>query len=155
ETVCHDAVTNEKIGRIVCWEVTVPDGEDRFHKRYRERLDRQLTWDTYASSYDRVLNVMPYYREVVDRHRLALAATTPGLVADLGAGTGNLVEVLIKAGRRVTAVDSSRAMLDKLRSKPVLAAEIGNRLTVIEGSAEFLPMISEASFAGVSILLAL
>jgi ubiquinone/menaquinone biosynthesis C-methylase UbiE len=46
-------------------------------------------------------------------------------------------------------------MLDKLRSKPALAAEIGKRLSVIEASAEFLPMIAEASFAGVSVLLAL
>jgi ubiquinone/menaquinone biosynthesis C-methylase UbiE len=155
QTVCHDAVTNKMIGRIVSWEVTAPDGEDRFHKKYREKLDRQLTWDTYASSYDRVLNVMPYYRDTVDRHRAALAATAPGPLVDLGAGTGNLAEVLVKAGRQVTAVDSSRAMLDKLRSKPALAAEIGNRLTVIEASAEFLPMMSDASFAGVSILLAL
>jgi ubiquinone/menaquinone biosynthesis C-methylase UbiE len=73
----------------------------------------------------------------------------------LGAGTGNLAEVLVKTGCQVTAVDNSRAMLDKLRSKPALAAEIGKRLTVIEDSAEFLPMISDASFAGVSILLAL
>jgi ubiquinone/menaquinone biosynthesis C-methylase UbiE len=52
-------------------------------------------------------------------------------------------------------VDNSRAMVDKLRSKPALAAEIGKRLTVIEASAEFLPMIADASFAGASILLAL
>ena len=155
ETVYHDAVTNKVIGRIVSWEVVVANGEDWFHKRYREALDHQLTWDMYASSYDRVLNLMPYYREVVDRHRAALVVTTPGPVVDLGAGTGNLAEVLVKAGCHVTAVDNSRAMLDKLRSKRALAAEVGKRLTVIEASAEFLPMISDATFAGVSILLAL
>jgi ubiquinone/menaquinone biosynthesis C-methylase UbiE len=155
ETVCHDAVTNEMIGRIVSWEVTAPDGENRFHKRYRETLDHQLTWDTYASSYDRILSVMPYYREVVERHRAALAAAIAGPLADLGAGTGNLAQALAKTGRQVTAVDNSRAMLDKLRSKPALAGKIGKRLTVIEASAEFLPMLADASFAGVSILLAL
>src|SRR5262249_20799009 len=131
------------------------DGKDWFHKKYRERRDHQLTWDIYASSYDRILNLMPYYREVVDRHRAALTATAPGPLADLGAGTGNLAEVLISTGRPVTVVDNSRAMLDKLRSKSALAAEIGKRLTVIEASAECLPMITAASFAGVSILLAL
>src|SRR5262245_52507016 len=155
ETVCHDPATSKVIGRIVFWEVIPADGEDWFHKKYRARLDHQLTWDTYASSYDRVLNLMPYYQEVVERHREALAATAPGPVIDLGAGTGNLAEVLIRTGRQVTVVDNSRAMLDKLRSKPAMAGEVGKRLTVIEASAEFLPMIADAAFAGVSILLAL
>ena len=155
ETMCHDPATSKAIGRIVSWEVIAADGEDWFHKRYRERLDHQLTWDTYAASYDRVLNLMPYYREVVERHRAALAATVPGPIVDLGAGTGNLAEALMSTGRQVTVVDNSRAMVDKLRSKPALAAEMGKRLTVIEASAEFLPMIADASFAGASILLAL
>jgi ubiquinone/menaquinone biosynthesis C-methylase UbiE len=155
QTMCHDPATSKLVGRIVSWAVVPADGEDWFHKKYRERLDHQLTWDTYASSYDRVLNLMPYYRDVVERHRAALAATVAGPLADLGAGTGNLAEALISTGRQVTVVDNSRAMLDKLRSKPALAAEIGKRLTVIEASAEFLPMIADASFAGVSVLLAL
>jgi ubiquinone/menaquinone biosynthesis C-methylase UbiE len=155
ETECYDPGTSKMIGRIVAWEMTPADGEDWFYKRYRERLGRQLTWDTYASSYDRILNLMPYYREVVDRHLAALAATARGPVADLGAGTGNLVEELVRTDREIMAVDNSRAMLDKLRSKSALAAEIGRRLTVIEANAEFLPMIADASFAGVSILLAL
>lgn len=155
ETVCHAPAASTAIGRIISWEVTQADGDDGFHKKYRERLDHQLTWDTYASSYDRILNLMPYYREVVDRHRGALAATAPGPVVDLGAGTGNLAEALVRAGFQVTAVDNSRAMLDKLRSKSDLAAEVGSRLTVIEANAEFLPMIADSSFAGVSILLTL
>src|SRR5262245_3726046 len=153
--MCHDPHTSETIGRIVSWEVIPANGEDWFHKKYRERLDHQLTWDTYAASYDRVLNLMPYYREDVERHRASLAATAPGPLVDLGAGTGNLAEALISTGRQLTVVDNSRAMVDKLRSKPALAAEIGKRLTVIEASAEFLPMIAGASFTGVSILLAL
>src|SRR5262249_10247068 len=88
ETVCHDPATSKVIGRIVSWEVIPADGEDLFHKKYRERLDHQLTWDTYASSYDRILNLMPYYREVVERHRAALAATVPGPIVDLGRGPG-------------------------------------------------------------------
>ena len=46
-------------------------------------------------------------------------------------------------------------MLDKLRSKPALAAEIDKRLTVIDANAELLPMADDAFFTGVSILLAL
>ena len=156
QIVCGDRASNKTIGRIVTWEVIAADGKDWFHKKYRERRDQQFTWDIYASSYDRVLNLMPYYREVVDRHRVALTATAPGPLVDLGAGTGNLAEVLlISTDRPVTAVDNSRAMLDKLRSKSALSAEIGKRLTVIEASAESLPIIGDGAYAGVSILLAL
>src|SRR5262245_46198308 len=146
ETMCHDPATSKAIGRIVSWEVIPANGEDWFHKKYRERLDHQLTWDTYAASYDRVLNLMPYYREVVERHRAALAATVPGPIVDLGAGTGNLAEALMSTGRQVTVVDNSRAMVDKLRSKPILAAKMGKRLTVIRARAEFLPIDADASF---------
>jgi ubiquinone/menaquinone biosynthesis C-methylase UbiE len=153
QTVCQDSPSGKPIGRIISWEI-LAGGEDWFHGKYRERLDDELTWDTYASSYDRVLNLMPYYRTAVGRHGEALAATSGPLI-DLGGGTGNLAEILIGAGRTVTVVDDSRAMLDKLRSKSALATEIGKRLTVIEASAEHLPMIGDASFAGASILLAL
>ncbi len=155
ETVCHDRRRHQIVGRILSWKMAPPTQEDLFHKSYRESLDHQLTWDTYASSYDRILGIMPYYREVLDRHHAALAATAPGGIADLGAGTGNLAEMLVRTGRELTAVDNSRAMLDKLRSKPGLAAQIGKRLTVIEASAEFLPMLADAAFSGVSILLAM
>src|SRR5262249_41204449 len=156
QIVCDDPATSKTIGRIVSWEVIAADGKDWFHKKYRERHDQQLIWDIYASSYDRILNLMPYYREVVDRHRVALTATAPGPLVDLGAGTGNLAEVLlISTDRAVTVVDNSRAMLHKLRSKSALAAEVNKRLTIIEASAECLPIIGDGAFAGVSILLAL
>lgn len=155
ELFCRGASTENSAGRIIMWKVIMPAGNVQFHERFRASLDHELTWDTYAWSYDPVLTLMPYYQEVVGRHLEALTAADEGPVIDLGTGTGNLVECLILADRTVTAVDSSRAMLDRLRSKPKLAAEIGKRLTVIEESAESLPMIEDASFAGVSILLAL
>ncbi len=155
QLVCRNETAAQPYGRIVFWDVAAPGGSDPFHERFRANLDRQLTWDTYAWSYDRVLNLMPYYQEVVGRHLAALKATDEGPILDLGAGTGNLVEQLILAGRHVTAVDTSRAMLDKLRSKPVLAAEAGKRLAVIEANAEALSMFEDGSFAGVSLLLVL
>ena len=99
----------------------MPGGESRFQEQLNAGLDHTVTWDFYALSYDRILPLMPYYQEVIHRHVDALTTTFPGPVADLGAGTGNLVERLITLGRNVTAVDNSRAMLAKLRSKPVLA----------------------------------
>jgi len=74
-------------------------------------------------------------------------------VLELGAGTGNAVIPVLAAGRRVTAVELSRAMLEKFRSK--LLAEGAPQLTVIEQNAEHLPQLTDSSFDGVSILLAL
>ena len=72
---------------------------------------------------------------------------------DIGAGTGNLVAMLVEVCPRVIAVEHSRAMLDRLRRK--LAGHIGRELEVIEANAERLPRLAGALFGGVSILLSL
>ena len=138
---------------LILWDVVEIDREDALFDRFRELLDRQLTWESYARSYDRILTLMPYYQEVVARHRSALRDSGAGPVIDLGAGTGNLVAQLVGAGVEVVAVDSSRAMLDRLRAK--FRDHSGPGLKVIEASAERLPGLADASFSGASILLAL
>ena len=153
--VCHDPITSGPYAKFFLWDVLVPSCEHAFHEKYRRKLDHQLIWDTYAWSYDRVLPVMPYYVEVLDRHTRVLTGALDGQVMDLGAGTGNLIERVLAAGRQVTAVDNSRAMLDKLRVKPPVRAELRKRLLVIEARAEYLPMVADQSHAAVSLQLAL
>jgi ubiquinone/menaquinone biosynthesis C-methylase UbiE len=153
--VCHDPLTNAMIGQILYWDVAPTLVNDNLHERYRAILNQQLIWDTYAWSYDRILPLMPYYQDVIERHAAFLTASCDGPIIDLGAGTGNLAERLIVEGRSVTAVDSSRAMLERLRSKQALTSVLGTRLTVLEARAESLPIIKDQSFAGVSLLLAL
>jgi len=150
---CHDIATGRSAGALVLWELRAVEREDAFHEWYRKLLDYQLTWDTYARSYDRILPLMPYYREVLDRHLAALKGAGDGPVIDLGAGTGNLVARLVEVCQRVVAVDYSRAMLDHLRRK--LADHVGRGLEVIEANAERLPKLASESFGGVSILLSL
>jgi len=152
---CRDPVRSEKIGQMVFWDVVSFPGSDEFHELYRDRLDHQLIWDTYAWSYDRVLPLVPYYQDVLERHVSVMTSCPDGPVMDLGGGTGNLAERLILADRSVTVVDNSRAMLDKLHSKQVLASAIGTRLTVVEARAQSLPMIEDQSQAAVSLQLAL
>lgn len=142
-------------GQIVFWKPTAFPESEVFRARYRSLLDHQLTWATYAWSYDRILPLMPYYQEVLRRHREVLCGATPGVVIDLGAGTGNLISQLVETGMSVIAVDSSRAMLDRLRSKPALARELGRRVRLIEASATALPMVESDSCSAASILLAL
>jgi SAM-dependent methyltransferase len=55
-----------------------------------------------------------------------LLGTTPRRVLDLGAGTGLLTEVVLRAGHEVVAVDPSPAMLEQLRARlPGVATEVG------------------------------
>jgi ubiquinone/menaquinone biosynthesis C-methylase UbiE len=155
EMIFHSSVTAQLLGRMLLWRIVALDDCDRFHAHYRQLLGHQLTWDTYALSYDRILPLMPYYQEVLGRHLRVLGMAPEGPIIDLGAGTGNLVEKLLHKGRSVTAIDSSRAMLDRLRDKIAAAPEVGKRLTMFEARAEALPMIRDASYAGASLQLAL
>jgi SAM-dependent methyltransferase len=62
-----------------------------------------------------------------------LLGTAPRRVLDLGAGTGLLTEVVLRAGHEVVAVDPSAAMLEQLRARlPGVATEVGG--------AESLPL---------------
>jgi ubiquinone/menaquinone biosynthesis C-methylase UbiE len=115
-------------------------------------LCHELTWMKYAVSYDRVLLEMPYYRLVLRRHCRAMSVDGIHRIADLGCGTGILVEPLLRRGKQVIAVDSSRAMLHRLRTKPW--ANHPN-LRMLRQSAEDLRNIPDESVDGVSILLAL
>jgi ubiquinone/menaquinone biosynthesis C-methylase UbiE len=109
-------------------------------------------WEVYAASYDRILSELRFYQEVVERHCTAMSAPAIGTVLDLGAGTGTVAVRLLSAGKRVTAVDVNRAMLEKIHSK----MEVGwsERLTVIEDTAERLPHLRDGVFDGVTVLLA-
>lgn len=73
--------------------------------------------DRFADVYD------DWYHDVSDAeatvaHIAALASTRGGRVLELGAGSGRLAIPLARQGLEVWAVDSSAAMLDRLRDKP-------------------------------------
>ncbi len=77
----------------------------------------ELAWQGYAQSYDNILPLLPFYTEVVDRHVDAILATRSRTAVDVGAGTGNVTMRLAESGIAVSAVDTSPAMLAKLRAK--------------------------------------
>jgi len=140
--------------RVLYAEVVGLRDRDRFVTDLAAQWRHQLTWESYAISYDRILLRMDYYQEVLSRHFEALSKSSVRCVIDLGAGTGNLAGMLLEGSqRRVTVVDSSRAMLERLRAK--LSEYTGGRLMVMEQSAESLDQLDSMSFDGVSILLAL
>lgn len=104
-------------------------------------------------SYDIVLPRLDYYLEVVNRHICALSQGGVQRILDVGAGTGSVTAALLRAGCRVTAIDVSRAMLERLRAK--LAPRDAEDADILQGDAKDLSMFKDCSFDGVNILLAL
>lgn len=152
---CSPSRESSCVGRLVFleprWSADQGAAEREYHGRYRTLIDHQLVWSDYALSYDQILLLMPYYQEVLQRHARCLIGGGCRRVLDLGAGTGNETACLLAGQLEVVAVDLSRAMLRRLQGK--FADEIGRRLTVIEGNAENLGQLPEASFDGISALL--
>ena len=107
--------------------------------------DHQVeVWREYACSYDCVVGIMPYYLAVLDRHERLIAAAGCENILDIGAGTGNLTVRLADRGLSVTAIDSSEAMLEGLRSK--LSGNRSRHVRVVHANAEHV----DECFAGES-----
>jgi len=149
-----DPSTGRLAGMMTFMEITGIQEEAAFSQRLRREWDHQLTWEVYAASYDRVLPVLWFYKQVIERHVQAMSESGIRDVLDLGAGTGNVTLPLLDVGRHVTAVDLSRAMLDKLRAK-LPREEADFVLEVVEQNAEHSSQWKDESFDGVTILLAL
>jgi ubiquinone/menaquinone biosynthesis C-methylase UbiE len=148
-----DADSGACAGSAVSLEVVDVADPAAFRQAVDRRLGHEVMWEVYAASYDRILPEMPFYQEVLERHCAALGPESVRTVLDVGAGTGLVAVRLLRLGKRVTAVDINRAMLDRLYRK--VGAAHADRLTVIEDTAERLPHLADGSFDGVNILLAL
>jgi ubiquinone/menaquinone biosynthesis C-methylase UbiE len=144
-----DTATGQCAGSLVFLE---PRDVAKFPIAVDRRLSHEVMWEVYASSYDRILSEMPFYQEVVERHCAAMEPAEIHTVLDVGAGTGIPTLRFVDLGKQVTAVDINRAMLQKFRSK--LSPDYAAHVTVVEDTAEQLPQLQDASFDGVSVLLA-
>ena len=114
---------------------------EAFSRDLSDEARKDKLWSVYSASYDRVLREFPPYQRLIDD---VTAVIPPGEhdVVDLGAGTGNVTEDLLKAGHTVTAVESNLAMLDRLRSKKLSP----DSLTVVKASVENLTALPDQSF---------
>ncbi len=99
----------------------------------------QRYWDDDSETYD----YSPQHAMHTSTQRAAwnevffrLLPPPPARVLDLGAGTGFLALALARLGFRVTAIDLSPAMLERLRIK---AAAEGLEIKLVEGEAESPP----------------
>lgn len=146
-----DPSTGDINGALLTLEVLELDRLGLYQKALRKRWVHELMWETYAASYDRILLEMPFYQEVLQRHFAAMNTHSINNILDLGTGTGNLAVRLLQAGKSITAVDISHAMLQKLFSK--LNGKTGTNLTIIEDTAERLPHLQDGGFDGVTAML--
>jgi SAM-dependent methyltransferase len=96
-------------------------------------------WDTDSATYDHAANHRPTSAAERSAWAAALARLLPpppARVLDCGAGTGFLSLIAARLGHKVTAVDVSTGMLDRLRAR---AASEGLGVDVVEGSASEPP----------------
>ncbi len=152
ELPCVDTTLGTCTGSALSLEILEIEDIGAFREAIDLRLGHELMWEVYAASYDRVLTELHFYQEVVERHVVALQPDAIRSVLDVGAGTGTLTAHLLGLGKRVTAIDTSRAMLAKLSTK--VKDECLSRLLVIEDTAERMPQLADISFDGVNVLLA-
>jgi SAM-dependent methyltransferase len=84
-----------------------------------ERMAHYTPFDALASTYDAKFSASPIARELRGRAQARLAARFPAGAAalELGCGTGEDALWLARRGVRVTATDSSAAMLDAARAR--------------------------------------
>jgi len=108
-------------------------------RHYAELLGPVYTWYTSAAG-DPVARAAGW----LERHGL----DTEARYLDLGAGSGAHALALLRAGKRVTAVDFDAALLDELR---VAAAPYGERLTLHAG--DLLAWVRAATPASFDVVL--
>lgn len=126
-TQLHDAS-----GHLHGWSVALMVREidwGRFLDDLKAKIQADKLWSVYSASYDRVLLEFPPYHALIS-DVIAVVPDDARVVADLGAGTGNVTAALVKRARergadyRVTAVENNLPMLDRLRSKQLDSARV-------------------------------
>ncbi len=95
-----------------------------------------------AGDYDRWAQILSFGQDARWHRRMieALGVGRDDLVADVATGTAAVaIDLVRRYGCRVVGIDQSAAMLERGRSR-VAAAGLGERIELVEGEAERLPL---------------
>lgn len=134
-------------GELHGWAVALFVRDIEWGKFQRDMLlsmSESKLWNVYAASYDRVLLKFPLYSQLI-KDVISVVPRDARLVADLGAGTGNVSTQLRKMKVRLTAIENNPAMLDRLRQR---LGDDGN-ITAIKASVEHLDFLDNEMFDAV------
>jgi SAM-dependent methyltransferase len=138
---------NDHNGDLQGWAVALAIKKikwQEFEEALAEKLRQEKLWSVYAPSYDRILLQFPPYQQLVNDVIDVLTGQNL-LVADLGAGTGNVSIALLKRNHRVVAVENSIGMLDQFLAKELPSGSI----TVIKDSIGDCERLKAGIFDGV------
>ncbi len=98
--------------------------EDLQSKQYFETVSSE--WDTMGNS---------FFGDAPRNRIYSEMSTRPGqTIADIGSGSGYLLEGLVDQPVHLVAIDQSPSMLEQIREK------LGDQIEVIEGTSENLPL---------------
>lgn len=145
-------------GEILAWSVHLnilfAEREQQMWQDLQRRLSEEVNWSIYAKLYDRMLNQFDGYRRLIGQVVDLIGSAEK--VADLGAGTGNVVMELLrrKPERQISVVEGNEGMLEQLRSKFTngLAGK-ARQVQILKGDIlESLREIEENTFDGVIML---
>lgn len=115
-----------------------------FQEKLFARIYSDKQWSVYSASYDRVLLQFPPYKQLIDD---VVSVVPDGnlAVADLGCGTGNATQALVKRGHRVTAIEGNLGMLDGFAAKR-FDPEVTR---VVKASLDHIDFVPSGSFDAV------
>lgn len=99
-------------------------------------------WDDYAAYYDWENRQTVGRRDIAFWQQLSASALRasagPGLVLELGCGTGRVAIPVARSGATVVGVDRSATMLERAQAR-VRRARLGSRVQLIRGDIRQLP----------------
>ncbi len=96
----------------------------------------QEAYSNFAACYDQLMDNIPYdewftyLQELLKEYKIE-----DGIIAELGCGTGNITELMAKAGYDMIGIDNSDAMLDIANEKK--AENDSNSLYLLQDMREF------------------
>jgi SAM-dependent methyltransferase len=103
-----------------------------YERDLEEKLREDRLWGLYAVSYDAILPGFKPYNDLV-QDVISGIPSRPCRILELGAGTGNVTQQLLRRNHTVTAVENNCFMLEKMAAKGLLSR---NRLTILVESVE-------------------
>jgi SAM-dependent methyltransferase len=132
-----DPITGKAIGWIVALHVNHVEAFDVYEADLKAYNEEHSLTSVYAQPYCKIVSRFPPYLDLVKRHVAALSSADD--ILDCGCGSGVLTEHLLRAGKRVTAVDCNDTMLKLAKERfDALPEQQRQRLSLVKVNVDSL-----------------